>query len=152
MSNDGRRLKMFLLAVLVWLPLAFLGWSVLSTVLVYVPGILTDWLLSSLWPSLFEGTIHSGASWQAATSIMVRQPDSGAVGQLLFDLHPMMYGYSLPLFFGLVMATHLTPWRRAVQCLITLPVLWAVQVFGMIGGALKLVLFDGGPQAAPLPR
>lgn len=152
MSADSRYLKRFLLAVVIWLPLAFLGWAVLSSVLVYVPGKLTGWLLSSLWPSLFDGAIHSGANWQAASSIMVRQPGSSALGQLVFDLNPMMYGYSLPLFFGLVMATQLTPWQRGLQCLIMLPVLWAVQVFGMIGGALKLVTFDGGPQAAAAAR
>ncbi len=148
MSADSRRLKRFLLAVVVWLPLAFLGWSVLSTLLVWVPGQLSGQVLSGLWPSLFDGASHTGADWQAITGIMVQQPDSKALGQLIFDLNPMVYGYSLPLFFGLVMATHLTPGQRALQCLIVLPVLWLVQTFGMITGALKLIVFDAGSQGA----
>ncbi|MGB8634180.1 MAG: exosortase H-associated membrane protein [Rhodanobacteraceae bacterium] len=148
MSADSRRLKRFLLAVVVWLPLAFLGWSVLSSALVWVPGQLSGWVLSGLFPALFDGASHSGADWQAVTGIMVQQPGSKALGQLIFDLSPMVYGYSLPLFFGLAMATHLTPWQRTLQCLIVLPVLWLVQTFGMITGALKLVVFDAGSQGA----
>lgn len=148
MSADSRRLKRFLLAVVIWLPLAFLGWSVLSSVLAWVPGQLSGWALSSLWPSLFNGVSHSGADWQAITSIMVQQSGGQALGQLVFELNPMMYGYSLPLFFGLAMATHLTPAQRTVQCLIVLPVLWLVQAYGMVTGALKLVSFDAGPQGA----
>lgn len=148
MSSDSRRLKRFMLSVLIWLPLAFLGWSVLSSLLVYVPGKLTGWCLSSLWPMLFASAEHSGAQWQAITQLMVRQPGSGALGQLVFDLNPMMYGYSLPLFFALMMATDLPPLRRLVQCLITLPILWLMQVFGMVSGALKLVTFDAGSQGA----
>lgn len=148
MSADSRLLKRFLLAVVVWLPLAFLGWAVLSTMLVWVPGQVSGWVLSTLWPNLFTGASHSGADWQAATGLMVQQPGSRALGQLVFDLNPMMYGYSLPLFFGLVMATHLTPGQRAVQCLIVLPVLWLMQIFGMVTGALKLIVFDAGSQGA----
>lgn len=146
MSADSRRLKGFLLAVVVWLPLAFLGWAVLSSALVYVPGMVTGWVLSGAWPSLFESVSHSGADWQVATTLMVRQPGSPVLGQLVFDLSPMMYGYSLPLFFGLAMATDLSPLQRSVQCLITLPILWLMQIFGMVGGALKIVIFDTGPQ------
>lgn len=146
MSTDSRLLKSFLLAVVVWLPLAFLGWAVLSAMLVWVPAQVSGWVLSGLWPSVFNGASHNGADWQAVTGIMVQQP--GGLGQLVFDLNPMMYGYSLPLFFGLVMATHLTPGQRALQYLIALPVLWLAQIFGIMTGALKLVVFDAGLQGA----
>src|SRR5699024_5826603 len=59
-----------------------------------------------------------------------------------------MYGYSLPLFFGLMMATDLPPVQRLWQALVALPVLWLAQVFGLVGGALKIFLFDSGPAGA----
>lgn len=147
-SADSQRLKRFLLAVVVWLPLAFLGWAVLRTMLNFVPGLLSSWLLSSLWPALFSGSAHQGADWQAVTSIMVSQPGTQALGQLVVDLKAMVYGYSLPLYFGLAMATHMTPWQRTRQCLMVLPILWLAQVFGMVSGALKLIVFNAGPQGA----
>lgn len=144
MSADSRQLKGFLFSVLVWLPLAFLGWAVLATWLVSVPGMISGWTLTGLWPTLFSEVSHSGAHWQAVTDIMVRQHDTGAYGRLIFELKPMLYGYSVPLFFALLMATDLDPWERTRQGAIALPVLWLAQAFGMITGALKLVAFDAG--------
>lgn len=148
MSSDSRRLKAFLLSVLVWLPLAFLGWAVLSAVLAWVPGQLSGWWLTWRWPGLFVEVLHRGTNWQMVTDIVVQDPRTGAFGQLVLDLDPMMYGYSLPLFFGLVMATNLTPLARTAQCAIVLPALWLAQAFGMVTGLLKAVAFDSGPAGA----
>ncbi len=145
MSRDSRFLKAFMLAALAWLPLAFIGWAVFSTALNYLPGLASGWLLQTLWPTIFSEVMHSGGpDWQVATSIIVRASPSGGMGQLVFELFPMRYGYSLPLFFGLVMATELGGNQRLIQCAIALPVLWLAQVFGIVTGALKMVQFDSG--------
>lgn len=150
MSRDSRRLKRFLLAVIIWLPLAFIGWAVLAQLLAWVPAWLSATVLTGVWPELFTSTLRAGTVWQLGTDIIVRQPGSQAVGQLLIAVDAMLYGYSLPLFFALMMALDLTPGKRLLQCATALPVLWLAQTFGMVSGALKSLQFDSGPQGAAL--
>lgn len=145
MNSDSLLLKRFLLAVLLWLPLAFLAWSLFADWLAYVPGRLVEWSLTGFWPQLFSGMEQHGSNYQVATGLMVADP-GGRMGQLVFDLNSMMYGYSLPLLAGLIMATPLSPARRALQMLLALPWLWLAQALGLASSALRLLAFDSGSQ------
>jgi hypothetical protein len=145
-AGDTVRLKRFLLAVLVWLPLAFIGWAVLGAVLDFVPDWLAGTTLTHAWPSLFSSVERHGTDFQVITTLLV--PQGGRVGQLVFDLDPMMYGYGLPLYVALALATPISPPRRFAQSAIALLLVWLVQAIGLVTGALRLVVFDSGAQAA----
>ncbi|HET8900002.1 MAG TPA: exosortase H-associated membrane protein [Rhodanobacteraceae bacterium] len=143
MSADSKRLKGFLLAVLVWLPLAFIGWAVLAPFIDYPPARLAGAMLSWFWPGLYHGVEFEGASLSVISTLLV--PQDGRVGQLVFSVDPMMYGYGLPLYVALAMATPLTFAQRVSQCVIAGLVVWLVQIAGILSSALRLVAFDAGP-------
>lgn len=146
MSTASRLLKRFLLAALLWLPLAFLIWAVLGAWLAVVPGLFTRWALTGCWPQLFTDFSQHGTAFNVGTGVLVG--NGKTLGQLVFALNPLMYGYSLPLLGALVMATPLTPGRRAAQWLLALPLLWLAQAFGLVMEALRILLFSAGPEGA----
>lgn len=146
MVGSAARLKGFLLAVLVWLPLAFLAWALFATGLAWLPGKITGWLLTGVWSELFRAVEQHGSVLQVSSAFRVQV--SGGIGELVFDLPTMQYGYGLPLLAALLMATPILPSRRIVQFLLALPLLWLGQVFGLVGHALRLVVFDAGPVGA----
>ena len=57
----------------------------------------------------------------------------------------MVYGYALPLFAGLVLATPLTRLQRTGQIVLGMLVIWCAQALGVIGESLKSVSLDAGP-------
>jgi hypothetical protein len=57
----------------------------------------------------------------------------------------MIYGYALPLFAGLVLATPLTRRQCGQQILIGGVLIWLAQTFGVIAECLKSVGLDSGP-------
>src|SRR5690606_17293092 len=76
-------------------------------------------------------------------------PDGpGGIGVLEPVLNPMVYGYALPLFGGLLMATPLSGARRALQLALALLVIWATQAFGIVAESLKALAFDSGAEGA----
>lgn len=150
MSADAKRIKLFLLAALLWLPLAFIGWAVLAPFLGYVPAKLAGAILTHAWPGLFSGTEYHGPGLTIVTALVV--PQAGRLGQLLFDVDPMMYGYGLPLFVALAMATPLSAGQRIAQSLLAMLVVWLVQVAGLVCAALRLVVFEAGNLGAAATR
>ncbi|MDN5924436.1 MAG: hypothetical protein L0H70_05495 [Xanthomonadales bacterium] len=146
MTTSVRLLKRFLLATVLWLPVAFLVWALLGQWLAYVPGLLTDSIVTGAWPQLFTDFVQQGTTYSVGTGLVVSQ--HGGIGQLVLTLNPLMYGYSLPLLGALVMATPLSPGRRAAQWLLALPLLWLAQVFGLVMEALRILVFSTGAQGA----
>ena len=150
MSGDVRRIKRFLLATLLWLPICFIGWAVLASFLGYVPAKLTGAILTQAWPGLFASAEYHAPGLTLVTALVV--PQAGRLGQLLFEVDPMMYGYGLPLFVALAMATPLSSGRRAAQSLLAMLVVWLVQVAGLVSAALRLVVFEAGNLGAVATR
>jgi hypothetical protein len=60
-------------------------------------------------------------------------------------VNPMIYGYALPLFAGLVLATPLTRWQRTRQIALGCAVIWIAQAIGVVAESLKAVGLDAGP-------
>jgi hypothetical protein len=94
---------------------------------------------------------HPGYLMQLSTSVMVNVAPAGAPARFGFiepTVNPMVYGYSLPLFVGLVMATPLAKGQRFLQCGIGIALIWIAQAFGAISESLKAVAIDTGPFGA----
>jgi hypothetical protein len=141
-------LRRFLLAVLAWLPLCFFFWWWVSSIWVWVPVHIAGPVLTHLWSSVFEAYAQHGAEMEVATRVMVSQaaPAVGAgAGQVVLTPNPMIYGYSLPLYVALVMATPLVEDRRWGQLFLGVFLIFLGQAFGLVSETWKLLAFDTGP-------
>lgn len=167
-------LKRFLLAAVLWLPLAFLFWFWFASPLCWPVIHLAKAVLLHAWPALFTGISqgadlldaqgrvlgHPGYLMQISSGILVNAAPPGSPPQIGFlepVVNPMIYGYALPLFAGLVLATPLTRMTRSRQIVIGSLVIILSQTFGVIGESLKAVSLDAGAegikaiQAAGIP-
>jgi len=158
-------LRRFLLAALLWLPFAFFVWFYFAAPLVWPVIALVRFVLLTAWPQLFtavtqgadlldaQGRVldHLPYLMQLSTSVMVDAAEPGAAprfGLIEPTVNPMVYGYALPLFAGLVLATPVSSRRRFAQLVVGIPLIWVAQAFGVIGESLKTVVIDAGPVGA----
>ncbi|WP_440225622.1 exosortase H-associated membrane protein [Dokdonella sp. MW10] len=144
-------IREFGLKAVLWLPMAFFLWFVLSSPLVWPVIQLAKLALLSIWPNLYAEVIQNGHTMDVVTRVLVNQagPDGrSGVGELVLTQNPLIYGYSLPLFSGLAMATPIGGWRRTLHFAIALSVIWLTQAFGVVCESLKVLGFDSGAAGA----
>jgi hypothetical protein len=139
-------LRGLLLRTLIWLPICFGAWYFLSILFTPALAALVDTLLSAGFPSVIERVLADGNSLTVLTRIQPAAADGA--GELLFDLNPLKYGYCVPLYTALVLATDADDGRRVVHWLLGMAVLLAVQVFGISTEILKVIAFQLGPDGA----
>ena len=154
-------LQRFLLAALLWLPLAFFLWFAFATAFAWPVIALAKLTLLNAWPTLFtaigqgadlldaQGHVlsHPGYLMQITSGVLVNAAPAGEPARFGFIepvVNPMVYGYALPLFVGLVLATPLTRMRLLRELAIGVPLLWGMQAFGVIAESLKSVSLDAG--------
>ena len=135
-------LRGFLLSTLIWLPICFGAWYFLSILFTPPLAALVDTVLSAGFPSVIERVLADGNSLTVLTRIQPAATDRA--GELLFDLNPLKYGYCVPLYTALVLATAADDWKRALHWLLGMIVLLAVQVFGISAEILKVIAFQLG--------
>jgi hypothetical protein len=158
-------LRRFLLAAVLWLPLAFFLWFWFAAPFVWPVIQLARLVLLTAWPQLFT-SVSQGADlldaqgrllehlpylMQLSTSVLVDVAPPGSAPQFGFiepTVNPMVYGYALPLFAGLVLATPLRPRQRLAQLAVGFPLIWLAQAFGAVSESLKTVAIDAGPLGA----
>lgn len=139
------------LRAVLWLPLSFFIWFAFSSPLVWPVVQMAKLALLSIWPTLFSDVVQSGHSMEVTTHLLVNQtaPDGrSGIGELVLVQNPLLYGYSLPLFSGLAMATPITIRRRLVQFAIALSAMWLAQAFGVVAESFKMLAFDSGAAGA----
>jgi hypothetical protein len=156
-------LKRFFLGALLWLPLAFFCWFALAGMLSWPVIALAKLVLLNVWPSLFtaieqgadlldaQGHViaHHGYLMQITSGVLINAAPPGMPAHFGFIepvVNPMVYGYALPLFAGLVIASPLSRSRTLAQLAIGIPLIWCAQAFGVIGESLKSVGLDAGPE------
>ncbi len=66
----------------------------------------------------------------------------GAVGELVFTINPLSYGYNIPLYTALVLASPAEDAIRALRWLLGTLLLFAFQLFGVLTNVLKILLLD----------
>lgn len=158
-------LKQFLLAAILWLPLAFFVWFWFASPFCWPVIHLAKFVLMHAWPSLFtdisqgadlldlQGRVlgHPGYLMQISSGVLVNAAPAGSPPQFGFlepVVNPMIYGYALPLFAGLVLATPLTRLQRTAQIVAGTCLIMITQTFGVIGESLKAVGLDAGAEGA----
>ena len=113
------------LRAVLWLPLSFFIWFAFASPLVWPVVQMAKLGLLSIWPNLFSDVVQNGHNMEVTTRLLVNQvaPDGrSGIGELVLVQNPLLYGYSLPLFSGLAMATPITIRRRLAQFAIALSV------------------------------
>ncbi len=142
-------LRRFMLAALLWLPGAFFLWFWLAAVLTWPVIGLAKTLLLTWWPQLFSAVDQHGFLMEVTTHLLVNQTATNGqlgLGELMLSVNPMVYGYPLPLFVGLVLATPQEGAKRPIQLAVGIVLILLMQVFGAVAETLKLFAFDTGPQ------
>jgi hypothetical protein len=148
---DASEIRAIGLRALLWLPLSFFIWFAFASPLVWPVIHMAKVSMLAFWPSLFSDIAQNGHSMEVTTRVLVNQtaPDGrSGIGELVLIQNPLLYGYSLPLFSGLAMATPLGFRRRLVQFAIALTVIWLAQAFGVVAETLKVLAFDSGAPGA----
>lgn len=158
-------IREFGLRALLWLPLSFVVWFAFSSPFIWPVVQISKAAMLGFWPELFSdlkpgGELYdqtgkvlawSGYLVQLSTKILTLASDgSGRSGVAYLEpvLNPMVYGYSLPLFAGLALATPISLLRRLMQFAIAFVVIWVAQSFGVVAEALKVIAFSSGPPGA----
>lgn len=146
-------LKELLLGVLLWLPLCFFLWFYLASPIVFPVSWLTGLVLEGLLPELVLEVKQFGFMVEVTTRLAA-DVEAGVRGMpvVALDINPMIYGYGLPLFVGLTLATPMSMRRRALHLLVGYLVLIPVQAWGVSWEALKIVALELGPQGTEAVR
>jgi uncharacterized membrane protein (Fun14 family) len=139
--------EMFILAAL-FLPLGFFLWFFMASGLMFPTSRLVEWLLTGLFPDIFEQVVQLGFRFEVQTLVIMPQQVDGRTAALNLDINPMIYAWGLALLFGLIMATPMRGLRRLVQLLIGFAVVTLVTTWGVFWEVWRDLAFLMGPQAA----
>lgn len=142
----------FFLRVLLWLPLAFFAWYYTAALLTLPVTLVVDAVLTAAFPELVRAVEHAGHSVDVVTALTLAE--AGIVhpqaerGLLVFSVNPLIYEYSIPLLFALVLASPGSEGRKLAVMGIGLLVLLPVTAFGVAMDILKSLAFGYGPQVS----
>lgn len=145
MSPIGR----FALAVVLWLPICYAAWYFFSIIFTVPLAATLDALLTWRFPQMFSGIEAAGNTLMVTTALTVEHSDPAraAVGLVRFQVHPLDYGYSVPLYTALVLAAPGNPPEKLLRWMSGVCILFVVQIFGVGTGILKTLAFDSGEEA-----
>ena len=136
---------LFILAAL-WLPMGFFLWFYLSSILVAPVMLVSQAVFDWFAPDLVRGMVQQSYRIIAHVPVIAGPVGDGADGVLT---NPLIYGYGVPLLFGLVMATPPLNWKqRLAQIVGGYLILVLVQSWGVFWEILKNLSFSLGPYAA----
>jgi hypothetical protein len=142
------RLGELLLLASLWMLFGFMLWYYLSVFHGIPVRLAVDGLLQWVLGDQYFNTIPNPDRqylFQVQTRIPFRFPD-GSQEALGFIVNPLIYGYGLPLLFGLVMASAATLYRKALTLLCGYLAILVVQVWGVFWQSLKMLTFNFGPE------
>ncbi|EGV19322.1 exosortase H-associated membrane protein [Thiocapsa marina] len=139
MSPVGR----FALKVGLWLPVCYGVWYFSSIISVIPLASVLDMFMTWLLPNLIGGIEPAGNKLLVTTQLSVPHPDAATtmVGLIRFETHPLDYGYCVPLYTALVLASPGDHRRKVFVWLVGMAILFVVQLFGVSTGIMKILAF-----------
>ena len=148
-SNQELRLGELLILAFLWMVFGFMLWYYLSAfhgvpVRVISGEILSRWLGSEFMNIIPNPDHHY--LFQVQTQIPFIFPD-GSKEALGFLVNPLVYGYGLPLLFGLVMASGVSFLRKIIVLSGGYVCVMLIQVWGVVWQTLKTLAFNFGADA-----
>lgn len=151
-NHNELRLGELLILAFLWMIFGFMAWYYLSAfhgvpVRLLADGILSHWLGSGYWNIVPNPDHHY--LFQVQTHISFQFPD-GSTAALGFIVNPLIYGYGLPLLFGLVMASGVKFLKKMLVLIAGYLAILLVQVWGVVWESLKMLAFNFGADAHQL--
>ena len=151
-GNQELRLSELLILAFLWMVFGFMLWYYLSAFHGIPVRLLADEILSRLLGSKFLGIIPNPDHhylFLVQTNIPFQFPD-GSREALGFIVNPLVFGFGLPLLFGLVMASGVSFFRKMGILLVGYVCVMLIQVWGVVWQSLKMLAFNFGPDAHQL--
>jgi len=148
-NNQELRLSELLILAFLWMIFGFMLWYYLSAFHGIPVRLLASEILSRvLGPEFMNIVVNPDHHYlfQVQTKIPFQFPD-GSREALGFIINPLIFGFGLPLLFGLVMASGVSLLRKLLILLIGYFCIMLVQVWGVVWQALKMLAFNFGPDA-----
>jgi len=142
------RLGELLLLAFLWMIFGFMLWYYLAVFHGAPARIAADAILGQLLGSDFSRIVpepNQQFLFQVETAIAFTFRD-GSTEALGFIVNPLIFGYGLPLLFGLVMGSDARAWRKLAVMLLGYGVIVLVQTWGVVFQSLKVLAFDFGEQ------
>jgi hypothetical protein len=147
-KQEPMRLGELLLLTALWMLFGFMLWYYLSA----FHGIPVRMIASQMLQMVLGDSFYSIVAnpdhhylLQVQTRIQFTFPD-GSREALGFIVNPLIYGYGLPLLFGLVMASETRFMHKILVLLGGYAVIMLVQVWGVVWQSLKMLAFNFGPE------
>jgi len=151
-GNQELRLSELLILAFLWMVFGFMLWYYLSAFHGVPVRLLANEILSRLLGSEFLNIIPNPDHhylFQVQTNVPFQFPD-GSREALGFIVNPLVFGFGLPLLFGLVMASGVSFLRKIGILLIGYVCVLLIQVWGVVWQSLKMLAFNFGPDAHQL--
>jgi hypothetical protein len=151
-NNQELRLSELLILAFLWMVFGFMLWYYLSAfhgvpVRLLASEILSHWLGSDFLNIVPNADHHY--LFQVQTKIPFQFPD-GSLEALGFIVNPLVFGFGLPLLFGLVMASGVSMLKKVGVLLAGYVCIMLVQVWGVVWQSFKMLAFDFGADAHQL--
>jgi hypothetical protein len=148
-KQQPMRLFELLLLAALWMLFGFMLWYYLSAWHGVPVRIVSGEILSQVLGETFHSMIPNPDRhylFQVQTRILFDFPD-GSREPLGFIVNPLVYGYGLPLLFGLVMAASAAWWRKLLTLFAGYVAILLVQIWGVVWQSLMNLAFNFGPVA-----
>jgi len=149
---EGRqelRLSELLILACLWMVFGFMLWYYLSAFHGVPVRLLSSQILAATLGNDFLNIIPNPDHhylFQVQTNIPFQFPD-GSRAALGFIVNPLIFGYGLPLLFGLVMASGASLSKKALVLLGGYFAVMLIQVWGVVWQSLKMLSFNFGADA-----
>jgi hypothetical protein len=138
------RLSSFVLAVVAWLPAAFVVWYLAAPVLLWPAVLLAEGAAKGAFGDLVRAVEQSGSTLTYTTSLRAGAGMENAVVSV--DVNLLLYAFGMPLLAALIVASRDARWKR--QLAVGYAVLLPVVAFGATADFLKNVAITSGPAIA----
>lgn len=148
-GDQDLRLSELLILAFLWMIFGFMLWYYLSAFHgIPVRMLASEILFRVLGDSFMDIVPNPDRNYlfQVQTQIPFVFPD-GSREALGFIVNPLVYGFGLPLLFGLVMASGVAFTRKIGILLVGYVCVMLVQVWGVVWQALKMLAFNFGADA-----
>lgn len=148
-NNHDLRLGELLILATLWMVFGFMIWYYLSAFHGVPVRMLASEILSYFLGDQFMDIIPNPDRhylFQVQTRIPFVFPD-GSREALGFIVNPLVYGFGLPMLFGLVMASGVSLLRKLLVITGGYLAVMLVQVWGVVWQSFKMLVFNFGPDA-----
>lgn len=147
-SPEVMRIGELILLAALWMLFGFMVWYYASpwhgAPVRFLSGELLNVVLGDAYASI-RANPDKAYEFLVETRIEFTFPD-GSRDILGFLVNPLIFGYGLPLLFGLTMAANQALWHKLMVMVIGYLVILLVQVWGVFWESLKLLAFDFAPE------